>query len=221
MTNLPADELNTLRTRLSNFGHGNWAGKSTTTLDDQLRIAQSCVDALDQFDKYEAAIERLRGELEAAEQHVKILQAQVAGFAPPVETEVAHSDCTGKHGSQVECDIVRDQRRRIEHLERELALRIALEQAMEESIGVEEGQTFEERAEELGVTEVLYENVRASETRAPLTYSQACNLLAAYAVAVQDRQCCGDELQPALNVALKACTDAMGVQPEKAGAPRE
>jgi hypothetical protein len=45
----------------------------------------------------------------------------------------------------------------------------------------------------------------------PLTYSQACDLLARYAIAVQDRQCCGDELQPALNAALKACTDAMGV----------
>jgi hypothetical protein len=44
-----------------------------------------------------------------------------------------------------------------------------------------------------------------------LTYSQACDLLARYAVALQDRQCCGDEMQPAYMAALKACTDAMGV----------
>lgn len=48
-----------------------------------------------------------------------------------------------------------------------------------------------------------------------LTYSQACDLLARYAVALQDRQCCGDEMQPAYMAALKACTDAMGVKPSK------
>jgi hypothetical protein len=57
------------------------------------------------------------------------------------------------------------------------------------------------------------------ETKASLTYSGACALLAAYAVAVRDRHCCGDEMQPALNAALKACTDAMGVAPEKSSAP--
>lgn len=53
--------------------------------------------------------------------------------------------------------------------------------------------------------------------RPALTYSKACALLAAYAVAVQDRLCCGDELQPALDAALKACTDAMGTSPDPTG----
>jgi hypothetical protein len=75
------------------------------------------------------------------------------------ETGAPQSDCTGKHGSQVECDVVRDQRKRIAHLERQLALHAELEKAMEESIGVEEGQTFEQRAEELGVMEVSGENI--------------------------------------------------------------
>lgn len=63
MANPTADELNSLRTRLSNFGHGNWAGKTTTTLDEQLRVAQACVDALDQFDRYESEIQRLRADI--------------------------------------------------------------------------------------------------------------------------------------------------------------
>lgn len=47
-----------------------------------------------------------------------------------------------------------------------------------------------------------------------LTYSQACDLLARYAVALQDRQNCGDEMQPEYMAALKACTDAMGATPQ-------
>jgi len=51
------------------------------------------------------------------------------------------------------------------------------------------------------------------ETKAPLTYSGACKLLADYAIALHDRQCCGDSFQPQYIAALKACTDAMGVSP--------
>jgi len=47
------DKYLKLRTRLSNYGHGNWAGKTTTTLDQQLDIAQACVDALDEMDRLE------------------------------------------------------------------------------------------------------------------------------------------------------------------------
>lgn len=62
--------------------------------------------------------------------------------------------------------------------------------------------------------DLKYPETKQVETTAPVTYSHACALLTEYAVAVQDRYCCGDELQPALDKALKACTDAMGVQPE-------
>lgn len=55
----------------------------------------------------------------------------------------------------------------------------------------------------------------AAEPTPALTYSQACDLLARYAVALQDRQCCGDAFQPQYLEALKACTDAMGAQPER------
>jgi hypothetical protein len=58
----PTDELNALRTSLHRFGQANWVGRSTTTHAQQLQIAQACVDALDQFDKYEAEIERLTNE---------------------------------------------------------------------------------------------------------------------------------------------------------------
>jgi hypothetical protein len=53
----------------------------------------------------------------------------------------------------------------------------------------------------------------AQPPKVALSYSQACALLAAYAVAQQDRHCCGDEMQPEYMAALKACTDAMGVLP--------
>jgi hypothetical protein len=53
------DELNALRTRLHHYGLANWVGRSTTTPNDMLRIAQTCVDALDQFDRYETEIYRL------------------------------------------------------------------------------------------------------------------------------------------------------------------
>lgn len=61
----------------------------------------------------------------------------------------------------------------------------------------------------------------AAEPETPLTYAGACNLLVNYAIALQDRQCCGDELQPQYLAALKACTDAMGVQPENREAGHE
>jgi hypothetical protein len=57
------DELNALRLRLHNFGLANWVGRSTTTHAQMLRVAQACVDALDQFDRYEAEIERLNKKL--------------------------------------------------------------------------------------------------------------------------------------------------------------
>jgi hypothetical protein len=44
--------------------------------------------------------------------------------------------------------------------------------------------------------------------------SRIVELLNAYAVAYSDRHICGDEMQPALDVALKACIDAMSVQPD-------
>src|SRR3990170_2947579 len=56
MSNLPTDEVNALRTRLHNHGQANWVGRSTTTPNDMLRIAQTCVDALDQFDRYETEV---------------------------------------------------------------------------------------------------------------------------------------------------------------------
>lgn len=55
----PPPAENDLRLRLHNYGVANWVGRSTTTHAQQLQIAQACVDALDQFDKYEAEIERL------------------------------------------------------------------------------------------------------------------------------------------------------------------
>lgn len=58
---MSADELNDLRTRLHTYGLANWAGRSTTTMDDMLRIAQACVEALDQFDRYEAELATLQG----------------------------------------------------------------------------------------------------------------------------------------------------------------
>lgn len=61
---LPAEE-NVLRTRLHNYGLANWVGKSTTTPAQQLQIAQACVDALDQFDKYEVEIARQRDQTAA------------------------------------------------------------------------------------------------------------------------------------------------------------
>lgn len=60
-------------------------------------------------------------------------------------------------------------------------------------------------------TNILMPIVRAA-LEPGLTYSQACALLAAYGVALHDRQCCGDELQPEYMKALTACTDAMGVK---------
>jgi hypothetical protein len=51
---------------------------------------------------------------------------------------------------------------KIERLERELALSKELEQAMADCIGVEDGQTFEQRAEELIVMEVAYQNAHGA-----------------------------------------------------------
>jgi hypothetical protein len=56
-----AEHLNALRTRLHEFGLGNWVGRFWTTAVYKLRVAEACVDALDQFDRYETEIERLRG----------------------------------------------------------------------------------------------------------------------------------------------------------------
>jgi len=43
-----------------------------------------------------------------------------------------------------------------------------------------------------------------------VTYSQACALLAEYHIALSDRECCGDEMQPQYIAALNACLSAMG-----------
>lgn len=61
VANIPTE--NDLRTRLNRYGQANWVGRSTTTHAQQLQIAQACVDALDQFDKYEADISDLRQKL--------------------------------------------------------------------------------------------------------------------------------------------------------------
>ncbi len=42
-----------------------------------------------------------------------------------------------------------------------------------------------------------------------MTTEEAQKLLDAYCIAQQDRHCCGDEMQPALNVARDACLKAM------------
>lgn len=63
MTDQSAEQLKDLYTRLHNYGLGSWAGKSTTTLGQQLLIAQACVDALDQFDRYEKEISLLKQEI--------------------------------------------------------------------------------------------------------------------------------------------------------------
>jgi hypothetical protein len=46
--------------------------------------------------------------------------------------------------------------------------------------------------------------------RPRVSYSQACDLLARYHVALGDRECCGDEFQPQYIDALNACLAAMG-----------
>jgi hypothetical protein len=63
MTNaLSTEELNDLRLRLHNYGKGDWARKICTT-DYKSRIADGCIDALDQFDRYESEITQLRLDL--------------------------------------------------------------------------------------------------------------------------------------------------------------
>lgn len=57
---MTTEQLNALRTRLHNFGLANWVGKPTTTDDYMLRVAEACVQALDQFDRYEVEIARLK-----------------------------------------------------------------------------------------------------------------------------------------------------------------
>lgn len=51
-----------------------------------VRSGLTPVQAVAMRDDYEAEIERLRGQLDAAEQHVRILREQVASFAPAHET---------------------------------------------------------------------------------------------------------------------------------------
>jgi len=61
------------------------------------------------------------------------------------------------------------------------------------------------------------DDLRPVEMPAPMSYSRACALLADYAIALQDRQCCGDELQARYMEALTACTNAMGAFPDEEG----
>lgn len=55
-------DVHALRTRLSNYGLANLVKKSSPAV--RLRIAAACVEALDQFDRYEEQIYLLRAEKE-------------------------------------------------------------------------------------------------------------------------------------------------------------
>jgi hypothetical protein len=59
---MTTEDLNDLRLRLHNYGKGDWARKICTT-DYKSRVADGCIDALDQFDRYESEISQLRLDL--------------------------------------------------------------------------------------------------------------------------------------------------------------